>query len=106
MDAVRALREKDYERFGRPLYESHYSLRNDYEVSIPELDTFVEVPEEKGALGATVKGAGWGGRALALISSSGADDLAKITWQRFEGRGFGEPALYKFVPAAGAEVVL
>ena len=105
MKAVEALKNKDFEMFGRLLYVSHASLRDDYEVSIPELDTFVEASEETGAFGAKVTGAGWGGCAVALISSDKADELADTTRQRFEERDFGEPAFYKFVPAAGAEVL-
>lgn len=105
MEAVEALRNTDFETFGRLLYESHVSLRDDYEVTIPELDTFVEVAEESGALGAKVTGAGWGGCAIALILSDKADDLTDRTLERFEESGFGGPEFYKFVPAAGAEVV-
>ena len=105
MEAVEALKNRDFEAFGRLLYESHASLRDDYEVSVPELDTFVEVAEEARALGAKVTGAGWGGCAIALISSAKADELADTTRQRFEGRDFREPAFYKFTPAAGAEVL-
>lgn len=105
MRAVEALKEQDFETFGRLLYESHASLRDDYEASVPELDTFVEVSEETGALGAKVTGAGWGGCAIALVPTGKADDLVDKTRERFEGRDFGEPEFYKFVPAAGAEVV-
>ncbi len=105
MEAVEALKNRDFEAFGRLLYESHASLRDDYEVSVPELDTFVEVAEEARALGAKVTGAGWGGCAIALIPSAKADELADTTRRRFEGRDFGEPAFYKFTPAAGAEVL-
>ncbi|MGB3633968.1 MAG: galactokinase [Rubrobacteraceae bacterium] len=105
MEAVEALKNEDFETFGRLLYVSHASLRDDYEVSVPELDTFVEVAEEAGALGARVTGAGWGGCAIALVPTDKADELADTTRQRFEERDFGEPAFYKFVPAAGAEVL-
>jgi galactokinase len=105
MEAVEALKNEDFDTFGRLLYESHVSLRDDYEVSIPELDAFVEVSEETGAFGAKVTGAGWGGCAIALLPTDKADELADTTRRRFEDRGFGEPAFYQFVPAVGAEVV-
>ena len=105
MEAVEALKNKEFEVFGRLLYESHASLRDDYEASIPELDTFVEVARETGALGAKVTGAGWGGCAIVLTSTDKADELTDTTRRRFGERGFGEPAFYQFVPAAGAEVV-
>lgn len=105
MEAVEALKREDFEAFGRLLYEAHASMRDDYEASTPELDTFVEVAWDTGALGARVTGAGWGGCAIALISSDKAGELAENTRKRFGERGFGEPAFYKFLPAAGAEVV-
>lgn len=105
MQAVEALKNEDFEMFGKLLYESHASLREDYEVSTPELDTFVEASSEAGALGAKVTGAGWGGCAIALVSAGEADRLADDTRQRFTERDFGEPVFYQFVPAAGAEVV-
>ena len=105
MEAVEALKREDFGVFGRLLYESHASMRDDYEASVPELDTFVEIARDTGALGARVTGAGWGGCAIALISSGEADGLAENTRKRFGERGFVEPAFYKFLPAAGAEVV-
>ena len=42
LEAVEALRDRDFDEFGRLMYASHASLRDDYEVSTPELDTFVE----------------------------------------------------------------
>ena len=103
--AVKALRAADFPTFGHLMYESHASLRDDYEVSIPELDTFVEAAQEAGALGARLTGAGFGGCAIALIASPAAVGLTELARQRFADRGFGEPESYTFTPAAGAEVV-
>lgn len=105
MRAVEALKNGDLEVFERLLYESHASLRDDYEASSRELDAFVEVAGETGALGAKLTGPGWGGCAVALIPTTKADDLANSTRENFEKCGFNEPAFYEFVPAAGAEVV-
>ena len=105
MDSVEALRNEDYEEFGRLMYASHNSLRDDYEVSVPELNTFVETSKEKGAAGARLTGAGFGGCAIALVSTEKVDELVEVTRARYEEYGFKEPAFYRFVPAAGAEVV-
>jgi len=103
--AVTALRAADFPAFGHLMYESHLSLRDDYEVSVPELDTFVETARNAGALGARLTGAGFGGCAIALIASPATAGLTELTRQRFAGRGFGEPGFYTFTPAAGADVV-
>ena len=105
LEAVDALRTGDFERFGLLMYASHVSLRDDFEVSTPELDAFVRVAERCGALGARLTGAGFGGCAIALVPSSEADALAAEVRGEFESRVFDEPAFYSFLPAAGAEVV-
>lgn len=103
-EAVEALKKENFKAFGRLLYESPELLHDDYEVTVPELDTFVEVAEECGALGAKVTGAGWGGCAIALISADKAEGLAEATLRKYEESGFDEPAFYEFLPAVGAEV--
>ncbi len=90
--------------FGRLMYASHRSLRDDYEVSTPELDSFVEIAVQSAALGARLTGAGFGGCALALIRSEDAEVLALSVRHYFEARGFKKPVFYPFQPAAGAEV--
>jgi galactokinase len=106
LEAVAALRgQQDFATFGRLMYASHASLRDDYEVSTPELDAFVEVAAETGAVGARLTGAGFGGCAIALIASDRAETLAGAAAERFAVRGFATPACYTFHPSAGAEVV-
>ena len=106
VEAVEALRRNDFAAFGRLMYASHASLRDDYEVSIPQLDTFVEVARAVGALGARLTGAGFGGCAIALIDSGSVDALSAAVMREFQTQGFGQPDFYSFVPADGAEVVL
>jgi galactokinase len=104
LEAVQALRRQDFGSFGRLMYASHRSLRDDYEVSTPELDAFVEMAVQSAALGARLTGAGFGGCAIALIRSEDAGALAQQTRRYFEARGFKQPVFYPFQPAAGAEV--
>lgn len=105
IEAERALAEDDFVRFGRLMYESHSSLRDDYEVSVPELDTFVEAAEEVGALGARLTGAGFGGCAISLVTAEKVDNLVESTRSRYKEQGFKEPSFYRFLPAAGAQIV-
>ena len=102
--ATECLRHKDFEAFGHLMYASHDSMRDDYEISTPELDAFVEVAGETGAPGARLTGAGFGGCAIALMPSGNAGGLTEACRRAFADRGFGEPEFYEFVPAAGAEV--
>ena len=104
LQAVRALENGDFAEFGRLMYASHASLRDDYEVSTPELDTFVDAAEEHGARGARLTGAGFGGCAIALVLEDETAAFTNACEQAFEGRGFEKPAFYEFVPAAGADL--
>jgi galactokinase len=87
------------------MYASHRSLRDDYEVSTPELDAFVEIALQSSALGARLTGAGFGGCALALIRSEDAGVLVMNVQHYFEARGFIRPEFFSFQSAVGAEVV-
>lgn len=100
-----ALRRRDFAAFGQLMWDSHTSLRDDFGVSIAELDTFVEQARQVGALGARLTGAGFGGCAIAIIASAKASTLVNAVAQLFAARVYREPAWYTFSPAAGAEVV-
>jgi galactokinase len=66
-DVVAALALGDFAAVGRALTASHLSLRDDFEVSIPQLDAAVEAALAAGALGARLTGGGFGGCAIALV---------------------------------------
>jgi galactokinase len=76
-DFVDALDNRDFDRLGRLLKESHQSLRDDFEVSTPHVDALVEkawaVP---GCFGARIMGAGFGGSILALVRRGSENILA------------------------------
>ena len=91
------------------MYESHQSLRDDYEVSAPELDTLVELASDigvaGGVYGARMTGGGFGGCTVTLAASDRVADIGERLareYQRRHGR-----ALTWFVsrPARGAHVV-
>jgi galactokinase len=65
---VEALDRSDFESVGRLLDESHASLRDDYEVSTPELEAAVRRLKQAGALGARLIGGGFGGHVLGLLA--------------------------------------
>jgi galactokinase len=92
-DAVVALGAKDDARLGALLSASHRSLRDDYEVSTPELDRLVELAAAAGALGARLVGGGFGGSIIALGQRGGAKELAARVLQ-----GYGGGRLVAVVP--------
>lgn len=106
LQAIAALRRHDFTRFGQLMYDSQRSMRDDYEISTPELDAFVALASTYGALGARLTGAGFGGCAIALLREADVEGLKSTVLQYFQQRGFQQPVFYVFQPAQGAEVVL
>ena len=74
--AVAALRARDDATLGELLCASHRSLREDYEVSTPELDRLVELAAAAGAIGSRLVGGGFGGSVIALARHGSAKGLA------------------------------
>lgn len=74
--AVAALEAGDVVEVGRLMIESHASLRDDFEVSTPELDQLVDLLLAHGALGARLTGAGFGGCVVALVPTGHGERIA------------------------------
>jgi galactokinase len=102
LDAVRLLREGRPGEMGPLLAASHASLRDDFEVSIPELDVAVSASCEGGALGARLTGAGFGGSALALVPSAAYDGMREQVLREFAAAGFAEPSVFTVETDDGA----
>jgi galactokinase len=77
LDGVEALEQGNIQRFGELMVASHISLRDDYEVSIPELDQLVEAELRHGAVGARLTGAGFGGSTVALVEAARYEEFKK-----------------------------
>ena len=86
-----------------PLFTaSHASLRDDYEVSVPEVDTAVTAALSAGALGARITGGGFGGCVIALVDTGAVADCAKAVRTAFAEQGFDEPVVFTALPSPGA----
>jgi galactokinase len=106
LDATRALGEGDPERLGRLLSESHRSLRDDFEVSTPELDALVAALEGADAFGARLTGAGFGGCVVALAGRGEADRVAEEAATRYRDQIGLEPMTFLCSAEAGAGPLL
>jgi galactokinase len=102
LDFVAALGTKDVNTLGPLLLASHASLRDDYRVSIPELDLLVELLVEHGAIGARLTGAGFGGCVVALVQRNHADDCAAKTVVAYQERTGRAPEAFVVRAVDGA----
>ena len=105
LDAVKALEAEDFEALGQLLNQSHNSLRDDYEVSCPELDLAVDTALSSGALGARMVGGGFGGSAIALIKESDAGTISSTIERAFAKNGFKAPRFFDSLPSDGVKVI-
>jgi len=95
-EAREALLAGDVSGFGARMTESHASLRDHYEVSVPELDCLVEAALSHGSvLGARLTGAGFGGCVVVLARDGAREDLAETMGAAFE-RSFGRRPAVEF----------
>jgi galactokinase len=104
LEAARALDAEDSKRFGQLMYQSHASLRDDYEVSCRELDLLVELASSiPGVYGARMMGGGFGGCTVNLLKSDSAavfqTQIAKLYAEKTEKT----PEVYICEAAQGAE---
>lgn len=105
LDAVKALESKNFTTLGGLLNASHASLRDDYDVSCPELNTAVDAAITAGALGARMVGGGFGGSAIALIKASHTQETIKSIEVAFESKRFKTPRFFTSLPSQGAEII-
>ena len=102
VDLLRAGRVRD---IGPLLTASHVSMRDDYEITVPEVDVAVETARSAGAYGARMTGGGFGGCVLALVDADATGTVATAVADAFAGHGFRPPAPFVAVPSDGAERV-
>ena len=102
LDTVRALRESGPRAIGELLVASHTSMRDDFEISVPELDTAVSTALDAGAVGARMTGGGFGGAAIALVDRERVSAVATAVTEEFQASSFAEPSVFTVTPSAGA----
>jgi len=105
LDCVEALSSSDFIKVGQLINQSHVSLRDDYSVSCPELDTAVDASLAAGALGSRMVGGGFGGSAIALIEASKTSETIQAVEKAFADKKFKAPRFFTSLPSQGAEVI-
>ena len=84
------------------LNESHASMRDDYEITVPTIDLAVETALAQGALGARMTGGGFGGCIIAWCPAGRAEHIGSAIRDAFEKAGFLDPSWFTAVPSEGA----
>ncbi|MCW2783709.1 MAG: galactokinase [Marmoricola sp.] len=102
VDAVAA---DHWQTAGTLMTASHESLRDDYEVSCPELDLAAGTATALGALGARMTGGGFGGSAIALAPSDLLERIRNGVAAAFADNGHDAPTFYEVEASRGAEVL-
>ena len=101
--AVEALRRNDLETFGRLMNESHASLRDQYQVSCPEIDCLTERSWEiPGVLGSRMTGGGFGGCTISIVAKESVVDFMDRIGCEYESRFHIRPEFYRARPWEGA----
>lgn len=91
--AADALRADDWRAFGTLMTESHASMRDDYEITVPTVDQAVDSALAAGALGSRMTGGGFGGTVLALLPSNRLDAFVDRVATDYSARGFDAPVV-------------
>ncbi len=102
LETATALEARDFERVGNLMRASHASLRDDFEVSLPELDALVSALDEAGAFGARLTGAGFGGCVVALAERRIASAVADAAAERYHAETGADPTVYICEAVGGA----
>jgi len=102
LDTVAMLRSSGPLAIGDLLDASHASMRDDFEISVPELDLAVETAQGNGAIGARMTGGGFGGAAIALVPREGVSRIQVAIDGAFAEHGFEQPTMFTVTASDGA----
>lgn len=102
LDTVRTLREHGAASIGPLLDASHVSMRDDFEISAPEIDLAVSTAQANGAIGARMTGGGFGGSAIALMIDALVPVIERAVRREFAEQGYREPTIFVVRPSEGA----
>ena len=102
LDVCDALGKGDYETVGARMYETHWGMSKDYEVSCEELDYLAEVAKECGVTGSRIMGGGFGGCTINLVKTELYDAFIEKAKTAFAEKYGHEPVVIPVVISDGA----
>ena len=95
LEAVEALEAEDVVKFGKLMNESHYSLRDDYDVTGKELDTLAELAwQVEGVIGSRMTGAGFGGCTVSLVKNEAIESFKEKVGKAYTEKIGYAPSFY------------
>lgn len=108
-NAVKALEANDFDTLGSLMYDSHASLRDDFEVSCEELDVMVDIAQsigkDGGVIGSRMTGGGFGGSTVTLCESAKANAIISILTEQYTERTGITPEIFTSRPSQGARLL-
>ena len=102
LDVCEALEKGDYETVGARMYETHWGMSKDYEVSCEELDFLATVAKECGVTGSRIMGGGFGGCTINLVKDELYDNFIATAKEKFNAKYGHEPKVYDVVISDGS----
>jgi galactokinase len=106
IQAVAALRKNDLASFGRLMNESHISLRDDYEVSCPEIDVLVEAAwKVPGVIGSRITGGGFGGCTVSIVRNNAVGEFRDLLTETYEKKTGKTPEFYVVSIGDGPQIL-
>ena len=100
-----ALNAGDYETVGKKMYETHYGLSKEYEVSCEELDYLNDLAKENGVTGSRIMGGGFGGCTINLVKDELYDKFIADAKAKFNAKYGHEPKVYDVVISDGSRKI-
>ncbi|WP_176085426.1 galactokinase [Martelella sp. HB161492] len=106
LDAADALENGDLKTFGRLMNASHASMRDDYEISCPEIDILVEIGQRQtGVYGSRMTGGGFGGCTVSLVEAEHVDAFIENVAAEYEKATGLKSPIFACAPQAGVSVL-
>jgi galactokinase len=102
LDVCEALEKGDYETVGARMYETHWGMSKDYEVSCEELDFLATVAQECGVTGSRIMGGGFGGCTINLVADELYDNFVKVVKEKFAAKYGKAPIVIDVVIGDGS----
>lgn len=102
VQTVQALRDGGPRAIGDLMNASQASMRDDFEITVPEIDLACDTAVANGAIGARMTGGGFGGSSIALVPATAVETISQAITQALAQAGMRQPEIFTVVPSQGA----